>query len=230
MAVDPEQVETITFDSFTTLVDVHSTTTRALSEYVDDPETVADVASLWRFRAVEYRMVCNAVEPYETYYETTRHALEYALAVHDVDLPKDDVEDIASRFRELDVFNDVAENFHRLDEMSYDLYIVSNGTQDLLQSMVSRAGIADVINGTISADDVETYKPELEFYRHAVEQMGAPAENIVHVATPWYDIYGARNAGMQTVWLNRDEKPWERFDGGPDETLATMDELPPLIG
>lgn len=229
MPINSERVETITFDSFTTIVDVRSTTTRALSEYVDDPSTVEDIASLWRFRAVEYRMVCNAVEPYETYYETTRDALQYALAVHDVDLPEADVEDIVSRFHELDVFDDVSENFRRLDEMGYDLYIVSNGTQDLLRSMVSRAEITEFVDGTISADDVETYKPELEFYRHAVEQTGTPAENIVHVATPWYDIYGAGNAGMQTVWLNRDEKPWERFDGEPDEILGTMDELPPLF-
>jgi len=229
MPVNSKQVAAITFDSFTTIVDVHSTIKRALGAYVDDEETVADVASLWRFRAVEYRMVCNAVEPYETYVETTYDALEYALAANGVDLPDADIEDIVSQFHELDIYDDVFENFRLLDEMGYDLYIVSNGTQDLLQSMVSRADITDFVVDTISADDVRTYKPELEFYRHAVEQTGTPAENTVHVATPWYDIYGANNAGMQTIWLNRNDEPWERFDGSPDRILETMDELPPVF-
>lgn len=229
MAIHPDQVATITFDSFTTIVDVRSTTTRVLNEYIEDSGTVSDIASLWRFRAVEYRMLSNAVDPYETYEKTTRDALEYALAAHDVNLPDEDIADIVSCFYELDVYDDVSDSFHRLDERGYDLYIVSNGTQTLLQSMVTRADIADIVVDTISADDIQTYKPELEFYQHALEQTGTPAEKTVHVATPWYDIYGANNAGMSTVWLNRDNKPWERFEGSPGRILTSMDELVSLF-
>lgn len=229
MSIEPEGTAAITFDSFTTIVDVRATTTRALRAYIEDPEVVADVASLWRVRAVEYRMLSNAVDPYENYYETTRDALEYALAVHDVALPDDDVEAVVSQFHELDVYDDVADNFRRLDGMGYDLYVVSNGTQALLESMVARANIGEYVVDTISADDVRTYKPELAFYRHAVAETGTPAENTVHVATPWYDVYGANNAGMATVWVNRDGKPWERFEGSPDRIVATMDELPVLF-
>ncbi len=229
MPIEADRVETVTFDSFTTIVDVRATTTRELGRYVDDPETVADVASLWRFRAVEYRMLCNYLDTYEDYLETTRDALEFALASNGVDLAGDEVDDLVGAFHELDVFEDVRENFRRLHDRGYDLYIVSNGTQDLLASMVEAADIAEFVAGTISADDVETYKPDVAFYEHAVEQTGTPAGELVHVATPWYDIYGANNAGMGTVWVNREERPWETFDGGPDETITTLGALPPLF-
>lgn len=229
MPIDTERVETVTFDSFTTIVDVMTTTDRELRRYIDDEETVSDVTSLWRFRAVEYRMLSNSLETYETYYETTRDALEYALAVSDVELSQEEIEDVVSQFHDLDVYDDVYENIRRLDESGYELYIVSNGTQELLESMVTRANIGEFIEDTISADDVKTYKPDIEFYQHAVEQTATSAENIAHVATPWYDIYGANNAGMQTVWVNRDEKPWEEFEGSPDEIISSLDELPAVL-
>jgi len=229
MPIDTKRVETVTFDSFTTIVDVMTTTDRALRRYIDDEETVSEITSLWRFRAVEYRMLSNSLDTYETYYETTRDALKYALDVRDVELSQQEIEDVVSQFHSLDVYDDVYENIRRLDEHGYDLYIVSNGTQELLESMVSGANIGEFIQETISADDVKTYKPEVEFYQHAVERMATSPENIAHVATPWYDIYGANNVGMQTVWVNRNEKPWEEFDGSPDEVVPGLDELPSVF-
>jgi len=45
MSLDTGAVETITVDSFTTIVDVDKSTREALAEYVDDPEPVATVDS-----------------------------------------------------------------------------------------------------------------------------------------------------------------------------------------
>lgn len=229
MSLDTQRVEAVTFDSFTTLVDVLGTTTRVLGDYIENEDAIPAVVSLWRFRAVEYRMLCNSVGTYETYEETTRDALEYALAAEGVDLPDSAVEEIVSRFHHLDVYEDVHDSIEHLDEIGCELYIVSNGTQDLLQSIVTGANIGEFIADTISADDIQTYKPEIEFYRHAANQTNTHTENILHVATPWYDIYGANNAGMQTIWVNRDDKPWEKFEGEPDRTLASLRELPPLF-
>ncbi len=80
MPIEFENVDVITYDSFTTLVDVHSSTRQILSKYVDEPNKVAEV---WRFRAVEYRMLSNFISHYEPYLETTRQALGYSLLRND---------------------------------------------------------------------------------------------------------------------------------------------------
>lgn len=95
------------------------------------------------------------------------------------------------------MFDDVYDCFRELHEAGYDLYIVSNGNPAVLDSMVERAEIRPFIEDTINADEVETYKPALSFYQHAAEHTGVAPENLVHVATPWYDIYGANNAGCR---------------------------------
>lgn len=222
MSIDTDTVEAITFDSFTTLVDVGTSTRRALDEHVDEPDPVA---RLWRLRAVDYRMVSTATGAYETYEETTREALAYALAVNGVDLPDETVDEIASVFYKLEAYEDVNPGMERLAEAGYDLYVLSNGTPAALDAVIERTEIQDAIEGTISAHEIEMYKPAPLIYEHAAERIGTPIENVVHVATPWYDIYGAIHAGMQGVWLNRNDLPWDRFDGEPDLTVDDFDEL-----
>ncbi|WP_265110800.1 haloacid dehalogenase type II [Halosolutus halophilus] len=228
MAVAVDDIETITFDSFTTLVDVLGSTDRVLRQYVDDPDPIV---TRWRTRAVEYRMLCNFVGAYEPYQRTTRQALKYALAVHDVELSEETIDAVANVFRQLDVFGDVADSFEQLDDAGYDLYIVSNGEPELLDAIVERADVDDHVIDTISADEIEIYKPDAAIYQHASNRTDTPLENVVHVATPWYDVFGAMNAGMQAVWVNRQDLPWETYDGEPDlivddlfEFVAAFDE------
>lgn len=222
MSLDTDVAETITFDSFTTLVDVETSTQRALGEYVANPDPIV---TLWRSRAVDYRMVSTFTNTYETYEETTRSALEYALAVNDVALPDRVIDEINSVFHDLDVYNDVYSGMKQLTQAGYTLYILSNGNPGVLDSMIERAEIDDLIEGTISADEIEVYKPDPRFYEHAAERTGTPVEEIVHVATPWYDIYGAIHAGMQGIWMNRNDRPWDRFTGEPDRIVDDFDEL-----
>lgn len=222
MVFEPDSIETITFDSFTTIVDVLASTEQALVEYIDDPEPVMN---LWRTRAVDYRMVSNFTDTYEPYYQTTQEALEYALSQHEIELSTEEIDEIASVFHELEVFDDVREGMKRLYDAGYPLYIVSNGNPELLDTMVSRANIGDLIEDTVSADGIHTYKPDAEIYQYAAEQTETSIGNIAHVATPWYDIYGAMAAGMQGVWVNRKGDPWEAFDGEPDLIVEDLYEF-----
>jgi 2-haloacid dehalogenase len=222
MTFEPESIETITFDSFTTIVDVLASTERALVGYIDDPEPIMN---LWRTRAVDYRMVSNFTDTYEPYDQTTREALEYALDRYEIELSAGEIDEISSVFHELEVFDDVREGMKRLYDAGYPLYIVSNGNSELLDTMVSRANIGDLIEDIISADKIHTYKPDAEIYQYAAEQTEIPLENIAHVATPWYDIYGAIAAGMQGVWVNRKDDPWEAFDGEPDLVVEDLYEF-----
>ena len=41
---------------------------------------------------------------------------------------------------------------------------------------------------------------------------------------------GARHAGMQGVWLNRKDMPWEPFDGDPDLTVDSLYDVADELG
>ncbi|MFB6297197.1 MAG: haloacid dehalogenase type II [Salinirussus sp.] len=221
MPFEPDRVQTVTFDSYSTLVDVDAAE-RALAARVDDPEPVS---RLWRQRSLAYTFVANYVDGYQPFYEMNRDALQYALDAHDVDITTEERDDVLAVYHELDVFADVREGIERLLDGGYDPYVVSNGDPEMLASMVDHAGIGDLIVDTVSADEIRTFKPAAELYRHAAARTGTPIDRIAHVTAGWFDVLGARNAGMQGVWVDRKDTPWEPFDGDPDLTVETFYDL-----
>jgi len=91
--------------------------------------------------------------------------------------------------------------------------------------MVAHADIGDLLVDTISAEEVGTFKPGPEIYRHAAARTETPIEEIAHVSAGYFDVYGAMNAGMQGVWINREGGPWDDFAGEPDVEVASFHEL-----
>jgi len=226
MSFDAEKVTTVTFDSYSTLVDVDAAE-KALADRVDDPEPVS---KLWRARSLEYTFVGNHVDGYQPFYEMNRDALQYALDAHGVDLPEEERDAILAVYHELDVFDDVRDGIERLRDGGYDCYVVSNGNPEMLDSMVEHAGVGDVLEDTISAHEVETFKPDAEIYRHAAGRTGTPIDEIVHVTAGWFDVMGAQNAGMQGAWVDRKDTPWEPFGEEPDLTIDTFYDLAEELG
>jgi 2-haloacid dehalogenase len=221
MTFDPEAVTTLTFDSYSTLVDVDAAE-KALAARVDNPEPVS---RLWRSRSIEYTLVGNHIDAYQTFYEMNRDALTYALAAHGVDLPEHERDEILSVYHELDVFADVREGMERLREAGYDLYVLSNGNPEMLSSMVDHADIEGLLTDTISADEVETFKPDEKLYRHAAGRTDTQIEEMAHASALWFDVLGAQHAGMQGIWMDRKGQPWEPFDGDPDLTVGTIHDV-----
>jgi len=226
MTFDPDRIRTITFDSYSTIVDVDAAES-ALADRVDDPEPVS---KLWRARSLEYTFVANEIDAYQPFYEMNRDALQHALDAHDVDLSTAERDEILAVYHELDVFDDVREGIARLREGGYDCYVVSNGNPEMLASMVEHADIDDLLVDTISADEVKTFKPSPELYRHAAARTGTPIDEIAHVTAAWFDVMGAQHAGMQGVWADRKASPWEPFDGDPDLTVESLFELADALG
>ncbi|MFC6730983.1 MULTISPECIES: haloacid dehalogenase type II [unclassified Haladaptatus] len=226
MAFDAARVTTVTFDSYSTIVDVDAAE-QALADRVADPEPVS---KLWRARSIEYTMVANFVDAYQPFYEMNRDALQYALDVHGVDISTDERDEILAVYHELDVFDDVRDGIERLQDGGYDCYVVSNGNPEMLDSMVKHAGITDLLADTISAHEVETFKPDAEIYRHAAGRTGTPIKEIAHVSAGWFDVMGAQHAGMQGVWVDRKGTPYETFGGEPDLTIETFYDLADELG
>jgi 2-haloacid dehalogenase len=221
MTFEPADVETVTFDSYSTIVDVEAAE-QALADRVPDPEPVS---RHWRARSLAYTFVADDVDAYRPFYELNRSALQHALDTVGVDLSPEERDEILAVYHELDVFDDVREGLAALTEASYDCYVVSNGNPEMLDSMVEHADIDDLLVDTVSAHEVETFKPNVELYRHAADRTGTALDRIAHVSAAWFDVLGARHAGMQSVWVDRGKVPWDDFAGDPDLTVASFHEL-----
>ncbi|MEF8813653.1 MAG: haloacid dehalogenase type II [Halovenus sp.] len=221
-----EHVETVTFDSYSTLVDVDAVES-ALAARVDEPEAVS---RHWRTRSLEYTMVANHTDAYDSFYELNRDALQHALDTYGADLSEAERDEILARYHELRVFDDVRAGLERIRDAGYKCYVLSNGNPEMLASMVEHADIGDLLADTISAEEIEQFKPSTELYRHAAARTGTPIDRIAHVSAVWFDVMGAAAAGMYGVHLNRDGVPWEPFDGEPDFSAPSIHDVVDELG
>ena len=221
MTFDADRVSTLLFDSYSTLVDVDAAE-QALADRVADPEPVSKV---WRARSLEYTMVANHIDAYQPFYEMNRDALQYALDATDEDLSTEKRDEILAVYHELDVFDDVREGLERFRDAGYDCYVLSNGNPEMLDSLVDHADIEGLVVDTISADEVELFKPHVDLYHHAADRTDTPVEELAHVTALWFDVMGAQNAGMQGVWVDRKGDPPETFGPEPDLTIESFYDL-----
>ncbi|WP_254766743.1 haloacid dehalogenase type II [Salinilacihabitans rarus] len=223
---DPDAVEAVAFDSYGTLVDVDAVVD-SLAEHVAEPELVA---TIWRERSLAYAIVGDAVGEYDAFYELNRHALRYALETAGADVDEADREAILSTYRDLPAFDDVRGGIERLREAGYECYVVSNGDAAMLESTIEGAGLGDLLAGTVSADEVERFKPRPRLYRHAADRIGAPPASLAYVAAGWWDVPGAITAGMQGVWLDRADGRWGPYEVDPDLRIESVHDLADELG
>jgi hypothetical protein len=67
-------------------------------------------------------------------------------------------------------------------------------------------------------------------YQLAVDRLAIPAGAISFQSSNAWDAYAASAFGMCVVWCNRYGQRPERLPGKPDREIASLGELPVLVG
>lgn len=222
MALDAEAAETVTVDSFGTLVDPRSAK-RVLEGIVPDPDALVEQ---WHAVAAQYATFANYVDAYETYFDLHVAALSHLAGEQGVDLSPGDAGELTGVYHDLDPYDDVGGAVRRLDDAGYDLAVLSNGDPPMLESLAATTGIEDRLTALISADEIRTFKPDAALYEHAADRLGVAPGAIVHVSAGWGDVMGAMHAGMQGVWVDRGRHPWPPIGPDPDLTVDSLADLP----
>ncbi len=107
----------------------------------------------------------------------------------------------------------------------FTLIAVTNGNADL-----KRIGIGDLFDGHINAAIAGAAKPDRQIFDAAVRAGGAGVEQTLHVGDhPFYDVHGAREAGLRTAWVNRDGGDWPSEYARPDLEVQHVGELADIV-
>ena len=126
---------------------------------------------------------------------------------------------LAARNR-VELFADVRPALESL-RSRYRVYALSNGNADL-----GRCGLAEYFAGHVHAIAAGAAKPDAKIFAALCEMAGVSAGDVLHVGDdPIADVVGARQAGMQTIWLNRDARPWPVALAPPARTISTLAEI-----
>lgn len=107
----------------------------------------------------------------------------------------------------------------------YRLLTASNGNADL-----GRIGIAEYFEHSVSARRVGVMKPDPRLFHASLLGQGLAPEQVVYVGDdPLLDVEGARAAGMQAVWVNREHRPWPVNASPAPMMVHTLSGLPAVL-
>jgi phosphoglycolate phosphatase-like HAD superfamily hydrolase len=102
-----------------------------------------------------------------------------------------------------------------------------------IRAWLERAGISDRVQWVVTSVEAKARKPNPEFFRYALRQMGLDRGQVLFVGNQSNaDIIGAAGYGIRSVYLadaayrSADDRPCEAT---PDFTIQSLHELPELV-
>ena len=106
----------------------------------------------------------------------------------------------------------------------FPVVALSNGNAD-----VHRVGIGAYFRGSVSAHEFGVGKPDRRIFDAGAAMAGVAPHQVLHVGDDGaLDVLGGLNAGMQTVWLNREAHAWPHA-AQPHLTVTDLMQLCALL-
>ncbi|MGH2946203.1 MAG: HAD family hydrolase [Solirubrobacteraceae bacterium] len=109
------------------------------------------------------------------------------------------------------------------------LAVLAQSSVAVADGVLRFAGLRDRFELVISAEESGAYKPDPRPYRLALEQTGAGPGELCHVSTYWWDVAGAKRAGLVTGWVARRERALLDSVPEPDYTGRDLVEVAEAI-
>lgn len=214
------------FDAYGTLFD-YASAAAACRDALGDK--LGPLNTLWRDKQLQYTWLRALQNRHADFRQVTGDALDFTLetlGIGDAKLR----ERLMNLYLTLDAFPEVPQMLEKLKRAGLKTAILSNGTPDMLDAAVKNAKIGHLLDAVLSVEAVGVYKPHPKVYRLAADRLGVEPATISFQSSNAWDAYAASAFGMRVVWCNRYGQRAERLPGKPDREIATLAELPALVG
>lgn len=191
-------IKAVVFDAYGTLFDIQSVAAITDGAFPGYGEMITQI---WRLKQLEYTWHRSLMRRYEDFSVITRESLVYTLKTLGLTYDAKVFECIMDKYLHLDPYSDAKQTLADLKD--YKLAILSNGSTDMLTTLVRNTGLDDFLDATISIDSKRIFKPSPEAYSLVEMHLGvAPAEVLFVSSNPW-DAIGAKAVGFTSAWIER---------------------------
>jgi 2-haloacid dehalogenase len=218
----------VLFDAYGTLFDVYSVGLLAEQLF---PGQGARLATVWRDKQIEYtRLVttCDHGAHYRPFWSITQSALSYAIKLIAPEAREQwaayegRAAQLMNQYRSLSAFPENRAVLTALRERGVATGILSNGEPDMLGIAVRSAGLDGLLDHVISVDGIRKYKTHPDAYALGEQATGLPRGQIVFVSSNAWDALAATWFGYQTLWVNRQNLPFEELGTQPSRTAQNL--------
>jgi putative hydrolase of the HAD superfamily len=207
------EFEAVLFDLDSTLTNTHHYPIEAsawfLSRVVDNSDDIGDkyVRELVRnyYQGIN-RIVDGA--PYASPYNLIKSAIRESVEALGLQIDGPLITKATDYFKKLHVERSTIipgapELLTLLQSNDIPLGVITNSFEGHLEAILKKLDISKFFRVLVDTSSAQAYKPMSEPFRYALKELGAKAENSLYIGNEYRaDIFGARSAGLNAIWIN----------------------------
>ena len=188
----------IVFDAYGTLYDIQSVASVTDEAFPGYGEIISQI---WRMKQLEYTWLRSLMRRYEDFSVITRESLIYTLKQLGLKYDNAIFERIMDKYVHLDLYPDAKQALVAMKDRK--LAILSNGSPEMLNTLVRNTGLDQVLAATISIDSKKVFKPSPDAYTLIESNLGVRPAEVLFVSSNPFDVCGAKAFGLSVAWIER---------------------------
>ena len=214
----------IIFDAYGTLFDVNSAAEKSKNKIGDKWEAFANY---WRTTQLEYTWLRSLMHRHKDFWQITEDSLDKSMKVFNIN--KDMKAELLNLYKKLSPFSEVKETLENLKKKDMKLSILSNGTPELLNTLVVSNKFDTIFDDIFSIEEVRIYKPDSKVYDLPVNKYKIKPDEIIFLSANTWDVSGAGNYGYNSVWVNRNNTVFDNLDYKPFKEIKSLQQLLDIV-
>ena len=204
----------VLFDLNGTLVDPS-----VMAQPLGDTAAAEEIVSAAVNDAIQLAMVITLTEGEAVFKDLVRAGLRRRLRLAGGDPAAAD--DALGLMGSMPAFIDAPSALEHLRGIGLRLGVLTQSSAEAADGVLRFAGLRDRIETVISAPESGAFKPDPRPYAMALERIGAQGDEVALVAAHWWDVFGAKAAGLRTGWVAR--RDLVLLDGVPEPDVGGRD-------
>ena len=214
----------IIFDAYGTLFDVNSAAEKSKNKIGDKWEAFANY---WRTTQLEYTWLRSLMHRHKDFWQITEDSLDKSMKVFNIN--KDMKAELLNLYKKLSPFSEVKETLENLKKKDMKLSILSNGTPELLNTLVVFNKFDTIFDDIFSIEEVKIYKPDSTAYDLPVNKYKIKPNEIIFLSANTWDVSGGGNYGYNSVWVNRNNTVFDNLDYKPFKEIKSLQQLLDIV-
>ena len=214
----------IIFDAYGTLFDVNSAAEKSKNKIGDKWEAFANY---WRTTQLEYTWLRSLMHRHKDFWQITEDSLDKSMKVFNIN--KDMKTELLNLYKKLSPFSEVKETLENLKKKEMKLSILSNGTPELLNTLVVSNKFDTIFDDIFSIEEVKIYKPDSKVYDLPVNKYKIKPDEIIFLSANTWDVSGGGNYGYNSVWVNRNNTVFDNLDYKPFKEIKSLQQLLDIV-
>ncbi len=223
----------IAFDAYGTLFDVYSM--GQLAEVLFPGHGQA-MTLMWRDRQIEYTRLVTMSDPdpagskyYLPFWELTIRSLRYVCKRMGLNLTEQYEKQLMDQYAKLTSFDDSLKVLKTIKEKGLFTAILSNGSKEMLTSVVESNGLKQHLDKVVTIEDVRLFKTAPQAYGLLLKAFPVKKEEILFVSSNAWDALAAKWYGFDVFWVNRLDHPFEEIGEKPNYEGNTLSKVLEII-